>query len=368
MTGNASIKLSEMEMKSVSTLVSRFPWNVARPIISALGFQGGKGKEATQEKIVEELVKLKEINKAKFDASVSKINDLILGQIIYGDKALFSFSVDAAIISKTLDSILNKWAATTKPAVISQIIMTDKEVDAAKKNNLALSYCADDSNQCLVIFSSVREQKIREKILPSSVPGYGDYDEIVATKKQKRQCFDVCIFDKSNARIHLLVDAINGVVSENVLFAKSSVIRELYDFHGNQFSVKEKDFFNLIEPIFEQNKPPFTTASYKVFDLSFVTPEGTTHKEKKSDPSMDLRDDIFNKEGIKAVGNIGLYRIGIRVEREDASLNLDDNVELVIPGSLRRYNAGSSGDAVNYAILSKCISRKDFEDLTKLIL
>ncbi|MGL5005787.1 MAG: hypothetical protein ACRC53_00125 [Plesiomonas sp.] len=368
MTGNASTKLSEMEMKSVSTLVSRFPWNVARPIISALGFQGGKGKEATQEKIVEGLVKLKAINKTKFDTNVSKINDLILGQIIYGDKALFSFSVDAAIINKTLNSILNKWAATTKPTVISQIIMTDKEVDAAKKNNLTLSYCADDSNQCLVIFSSVREQKIREKLLPSSVPGYSDYDEIVATKKEKRQCFDVCIFDKTNARIHLLVDAINGIVSENVLFTKSSVIRELYDFYGNQFSVKEKDFFNLIEPIFEQNKPPFTTASYKVFDLSFVTPEGTTHKEKKNDPSMDLRNDIFNKEGIKAVGNIGLYRIGIRVEREDASLNLDDNVELVIPGSLRRYNAGSSGDAVNYAILSKCISRKDFEALTKLIL
>lgn len=368
MTGKVPVVLSEAEMKSIFTLVTRFPWNVAKPVIAALGLARGKGRDATYDKILEELAELKDKNVQKFDEIVTSINNLIFGQLIYGDKAFFSLKVEPTVIAKLLQLIKFDWDLSKQPSIVSEVILSEQEVNSSAKNKLELVQYSEDGEQALVLFSSVREQKIREKISPKSIPQYSSYDEIIATKKEKHQCFDVCILDKINSNIHILIDAGVNILGESVLFAKSTVVRELYNYCGYDFESKEKDFFPLIEPIFKQDKIPYSILDYKVFELSFLTPEGTTHKERKNDTSKDLRHDIFNLEGIKAVGNIGLYRIGIRVERTNPLLQLADNVELIIPGTLRRYVGGSSGSPVNFAILSKCISRDDFETLTKLIL
>lgn len=368
MTGNVPVVLSEAEMKSILTLITRFPWNVAKPVISALGLARGKGRDATHGKILEELAELKEKNLDKFNEIIKSINNLIFSQLVYGDKAFFSMKVDSQIISSLTKFIKFEWDVSEHPSDVSDVILSENEIKVCGKNKLELVHYSEDNNQVLVLFSSVREQKVRERISPKSLPQYSAYDEIIATKKEKRQCFDVCIFDKINSSISILIDAGVNTIGENVLFAKSTVVRELYNFIGAEFESKERDFFSLIEPIFKQNQAPYSNLNYKVFELSFLTPEGTTHKERKNDATKDLRQDIFNQEGIKAVGNIGLYRIGIRVERSNPLLQLADNVELTIPGTLRRYLGGSSGSPVNFAILSKCISRDDFETLTKLIL
>lgn len=368
MTGIVPAVLNEAEMKSVMTLVTRFPWNVAKPIISALGLARGKGRDATHAKIVEELAFIKERNPVKFAEIISSINNLIFGQMVYGDKAFFSLKVDGEIINKITKIMNFDWDVSPHPSTVSDVILNEQEVKDSQKNGLEVIHYSENEEQSLALFSSVREQKIREKISPQKIPEYSAYDEIIATKKEKHQCFDVCIFDKQASNIHILIDAGKNIAGESLLFAKGTIIRELYNIAGLNFESQERDFFSLIEPIFKQEDKPFTLFEYKVFELSFLTPEGTTHKEKKNDSSKDLRDDIFNLEGIKAVGNIGLYRIGIRVERDNSLLQLADNVELVIPGTLRRYLHGSAGTPVNFAILSKCISREDFETLTKLIL
>lgn len=368
MTGNVPVVLSEAEMKSILTLITRFPWNVAKPVISALGLARGKGRDATHGKILEELTELKEKNLNKFNDIIRSVNNLIFGQLVYGDKAFFCLSVDNQIISSLTKAMKLKWDLSEKPSVASDVILSEQEINASGKNKINLVHYSESNNQALALFSSVREQKIRERISPKSLPQYSGYEEIIATKKEKHQCFDVCIFNKTNSTISILIDAGINTIGESVLFAKSTVVRELYNIIGAEFASKERDFFPLIEPIFKQDQKPYSTLNYKVFELSFLTPEGTTHKERKTDSTKDLRQDIFNQEGIKAVGNIGLYRIGIRVERTNPLLQLADNVELTILGTLRRYLGGSSGSPVNFAILSKCISRDDFETLTKLIL
>ncbi|MDW9214412.1 hypothetical protein SE957_04370 [Escherichia coli] len=99
--------------------------------------------------------------------------------------------------------------------------------------------------------------------------------------------------------------------------------------------------------------------------LSILQRELRIRKRKRS--KKDLRDDIFNQEGIKAVGQIGLYKIGIKISRVNVLLSLDDDLELIIPGSLRRYLGGSSSTSVNYAIINNCLGRDDFERLMSLI-
>ncbi|MHA7937598.1 hypothetical protein ACX928_04950 [Enterobacter roggenkampii] len=368
MTGNVPVVLSESELKSILTLTGRFTWNVARPIIASLGLPTGKGREATNDKILESLLDLKIKDKQKFDGVIATVNDLIFGQVVYGEKALFSLTVDSSVIKKLVSSFTHHWNTMTQPSSMAETILDDNQLQSSKKNQPSIINLSTQHTKSVVVFSSVRELVVREKIPPSALASYKQFDEIIAKRKEKRQCFDVCILDTTSNNIHILIDTNGNIIGDNVTFAKSNIIRELYNHVGYNFNSTEKDFYPLIEPIFKQNSLPYSNLSYKVFDLSFLTNEGTTHKEKKNVATKDLRDDLFNKEGIKAVGSIGLYRIGIRVDRNNPKLQLADNVELIIPGTLRRHLGGSSCSPVNYAILSKCISKDDFETLTKLIL
>ncbi|UTO03307.1 hypothetical protein [Serratia nematodiphila] len=368
MTGSVPVVLSPSELKTILTLTDRFTWSIARPIVASLGLPTGKGREATNEKILESLLDLKQKDKNKFDDIISRVNYIILGQMVYGEKAIFSLAVDNGII-KALDQRFSfQGNIMTHPVSLSETILDDAQLQSSVKNKPELVNYATSNSQSVIVFSSVRELIVREKIPPSALAQYKQFDEIIAKRKEKRQCFDVCILDHATNNIHILIDTNGNIVGDNVTFAKSNIVRELYDTIGVNFKSNEKDFYPLIEPIFNQNSLPYSNLSYKVYDLAFLTNEGTTHKEKKNVATKDLRDDIFNKEGIKAVGNIGLYRIGIRVDRNNPKLQLADNVELIIPGTLRRHLGGSGCSPVNYAILSKCISKEDFETLTKLIL
>lgn len=368
MTSSVSAVFSESELKSILTLTERFTWNVARPIISSLGLPTGRGREATNKKIIDSLIELKDKDKTKFDSIIASINDLVFGQVVYGEKAMFSLTVDSSVI-KTLDDRFSfQWNVMKQPVSLVDTILDDSQLQKTVKNQPELVNYSIQGSQSVLVFSSVRELVVREKIPPQALAQYKQFDEIIAKRREKRQCFDVCILDFVSNRIHVLIDTNGNIIGDNVTFAKSNIIRELYNHAGHQFKSSEKDFYPLIEPIFKQDSLPYSRLSYKVFDLSFLTNEGTTHKEKKNVATKDLRDDLFNKEGIKAVGSIGLYRIGIRVDRNNPTLQLADNLELIIPGTLRRHLGGSSCSPVNYAILSKCISKGDFETLTKLIL
>ncbi|MBK0000212.1 hypothetical protein [Erwinia sp. S38] len=366
MIGHTPAVLSDSELKSVLTLTERLSWNVARPIVGSLGLPTGKGREATTDKVVEALLELKKIDPNKFNTTIGTINDVLDGQIMFGEKALFSLTVDKLIIDDLKSKFLTKWNANKKPNSLSETLLDEAQVNSLVKNKPELVFHSSHNNISIVLFSSIREQVIREKIPTQALPQFNNYDEIIAKRKEKKQCYDVCIF--SGDKIHILIDTAGNAIGESILFSKGNIVSELYLEYGSNFKANEKDFYPLIEPIFNQNSLPYSNLDYKVFDLSFLTNEGTTHKEKKNTANKDLRDDIFNKEGIKAVGNIGLYRIGIRVERNNPQLQLADNLELIIPGTLRRHLGGSSTSPVSYALLSKCICKDDFETLTKLIL
>lgn len=368
MTSGVPVVLSDFELKSILALTERFTWHIARPIIASLGLPTGRGREATNDKILESLIDFKKKDRQKFDKIIASVNDLVFGQVVYGEKAIFSLSVDSQVIKLLNDRYALQWNMMKQPTSLVETIVDDVQLQHAIKNQLELVNYSKQNTQSILVFSSIRELVVREKVPPSKLAAYKQFDEIIAKRKEKRQCFDVCILDSASNKIHVLIDTNGNVVGDNIVFAKTNFIRELYNCAGYQFNSSEKDFYPLIEPIFKQNVMPYSSLSYKVFDLSFLTYEGTTHKEKKNVAKKDLRDDLFNKEGIKAVGNIGLYRIGIRVDRNNPKLQLADSVELIIPGTLRRHLGGSGCSPVNYAILSKCISKDDFETLTKLIL
>ena len=359
--------LSDIEIKSLNCLFNRVSWPIVKPILSSLGFSLGRGKDATFNKVAEQLIEIRDADRVKFDSMLKKINDLLFSQFFYGDKAIFSLSIDNVTMTHLSSAIKTEWAKTTIPSHVSSYILSEQQLSSIAKNNPKLIFSSSDNTQLIALFSSVREQIIKEKVPPQSIPQYKNYDEIVAKKKVKRQCFDVCILDLQKNIINILIDAPKNVVGETITFSKSVIVQKLYDYIGRQFSSTEKDFFPLIDKIFEQNTPPFNTSDYQAFELSFYTPEGTTHQEKKKEAKKDLRDDIFNQEGIKAVGQIGLYKIGIKISRVNVLLTLDDDLELIIPGTLRRYLGGSGATPVNYAIINNCLGRNDFERLMNLI-
>lgn len=369
---NASINrlnhLANKEIVLIRCLLNRFPWNVVRPIISSLGLSSGHGKEKTIDKILTAMDDLKSSKPQKFARTIDKINDLLFSQFLYGDKALYSISVDDADLKIIKINIEKEWLGKKQKNKISDVLIDESSLSKTQKNELELLHYSNNKTQSLILFSSVRDQLIRETLPPSTVPGFKDYDEIIAKKKIKKQCFDSCMIDFVSKKINIMIDLSGGISASDSLFPKSVVLRKFSDYLGRNLDYSEKDFFSLIEPICEQTLAPYNSLDYRVFDLSFHTREGTSHKEKKSDSSKDLRDDIFNVAGIKASGKIGLYRIGIRIERSNPDLQLYDNLELLIPGTLRRYLSGGKTSPVTYAIINNCITRSDFETLTKFIL
>ncbi|KAB8311174.1 hypothetical protein EH227_04730 [Rouxiella chamberiensis] len=367
MTGTVPSVLTDSESKILHGLLDRLNWNMVKPILQSFGFSLGRGKDATLNKIKTDLIELKDKDNVKFENLKKKINDILFSQFIYGEKAIFSLTIDKPIMDSIKSALVVEWGSTPPPSAVDDFLLSDIEIATKRKNELDLVFFSQDSSQGVALFSSVREQIIKEKIPPLSLPQYKGYDEIIAKKKEKMQCFDVCLFDYNNNTVNILIDYTKNTIGDSVLFAKSVVVRKLYDYAGGQFSITEKDFFPLIDPIFNQNTQPFLGSDYKVFELSFLTPEGTTHQEKKKDPTKDLREDLFNLEGIKAVGQIGLYRIGIRISRKNVALQLDDNVELTIPGTLRRHLGGTGSSSINYAIINNCLNSDDFERLIKLI-
>lgn len=360
--------LSNQECGLIAFLVRRFPWNIARPIVSSLGLDTGHGKEKTLEKVLDAMNDMKLSKPKKFQEVIDKINELLFSQFLYGDKALYSIEADESILSTIKENLESDWHKKEQGKKVSDILIDTDELSKKKKNVLDLIYYSNYKSQSLVLFSTVREQTIKELLSPSEVVGYKDYDEIIAKKKIKKQCFDSLIIDFKKNKIYILVDISGGVSASESIFPKSVILRKLFNYAEAEFAAVEKDFFSLIEPICEQVTAPYDKLDYRVFDLSFHTREGTSHKEKKSDSSKDLRDDIFNVAGIKASGKIGLYRIGIRIERTNPSLQLYDNLELLIPGTLRRYLSAGKTSPVTYAIINNCITRDDFETITKFIL
>ncbi|EOL9010461.1 hypothetical protein ACRV4U_004028 [Cronobacter sakazakii] len=366
-TPNAKTTLTEEEFKSLNCLFNRLSWSVARSILTSLGFTLGRGKDATFAKVHDECMAIKEKDASKFATLISKINDILFGQFFYGDKALFSLKVDASTMSALKKAIDSDWQNKVGVLTFDNYLLNDLQLSVVNKNKPELLYFSSSAQQAAVLFSSVREEVIKEKVAPQSVPQYQNYDEIIAKKKVKRQCFDVCLFDFSKNLINIMIDAPKNVVGETITFSKSVIVQKLYDYVGGNFSSTETDFFPLIDHIFDQKIAPFINCDYQVFELSFYSPEGTTHQEKKKDVKKDLRDDVFNQVGIQAVGQIGVYKIGIRVSRKNANLMLDDELELVVPGTLRRYLNGSSGTPVNYVIINNCLDRNDFKRLMNLI-
>ncbi|MEB5993651.1 hypothetical protein MXL79_10835 [Serratia ureilytica] len=365
----SSIALTESEKNIVDCLTNRLPWSIARPLILSLGFITGLGKEKTLEKVYASLEALKSNDKIKFDKKILQIKELAFSQFLYGDKAIFSISCGQSDVAKIVDGFEKSWNNNKLKLGIDEVILNEKKIGKVKNNELEVIHFSIENDMAMVLFTTVRTQVIKEKVVPAQVPGYEQYDEIIAKTKIKTQCFDACTIDIKNNRINILIDISGNVSSSESLFPKSVMIRKISDYIGGNLKYTEKDFFPLIDPICSQSNRPFIDVDYKVFDLSFHTVEGTSHKERKSDDAKDLRDDLFNKAGIKAVGgSIGLYRIGIRVSRKNKELNLFDNVELLIPGTLRRYLGGSKNAPVNYAIIKNCITRSDFETLTNLLM
>ena len=367
MTGNVPQVLTASEITLLENLMNRLNWHVTKPILSSFGLTLGRGKDATFNKVLSELSELKIHKPQIFQNKIADIQKLMLGQVTYGEKALFNLTVDPQIMATIIGALRKEWSLLQHATSIEDILLDSNQVATKRKNQPELVNFSSNSQSGVALFTSIREQIIKEKIPPSAIPQYQGYDEIIAKKKEKKQCFDIFLFDYANSKINILIDTSGNALGESVLFSKSVMIQKLYAYAGTQFQSNEKDFFPLIQPIFDQVSAPYLGSNYKVFELSFLTPEGTTHQEKKKDASKDLRHDLFNLEGIRAVGQIGLYRIGIRIDRIVPSLQLNDNIELIIPGTLRRFLGGSGAAQVNYAIINNCVSRNDFESLMQLL-
>ncbi|MEY0579794.1 hypothetical protein [Providencia manganoxydans] len=365
---NAVLINIEEGLKIIDFALDRMPWSISKALLSDSGFSLSRGVVATKRKIREQVDTLSSSRPQKLNDSFHKLQNHVFQHCLYGEKAFFQLNVDEKDNHKLISIIDDIKTTTDNTLPLSKWIMDDANIQNAKKQAPEIIYVSEDKNTLLILFQSVRNFTLHQDVpIKDLPPEYSDYDSVVAKKNVKRQCFDVCKIDIENNTISLMIDTFGLRIGNNELLAKKRILDLLQTEHAkSKLLYEDVDFFSIIQPLYDQNVAPFINQNYRVFELSFLTNEGTTHKEKKKDLSKDLRDDLFNQVGIQAVGDIGLYRIGVKISKDSLVSITTDDIEMIIPGTLKRY-LKSSMSPVNYVIMNKCVSRTDFEALEKLI-
>lgn len=369
LTQNNAILISvENGLKLVDFALDRMPWGIARAILADSGLPPSRGVIATKSKIREIIDSLSTSNPKKLNDSFNKLQNHVFQHCLYGEKAFFKLKVDSKDNQKLINIIDEVKKQNSNMPPLSNWIMDESLVQIQKKQEPEIIFFSESDSTALILFQSVRNFILHHNVPIQDLPvEYSDYDSVIAKKSIKRQCFDVCKIDLSNNTISLMIDTFGLSVGNNELLARKRILDILQEDYGKcALCYDEVDFFSIIQPLYDQKVAPFTNHQYRVFELSFLTNEGTTHKEKKNDVSKDLRQDLFNQVGIEAVGDIGLYRIGIKISKNTVTSISNDDIEMIIPGTLKRY-LKSSMSPVNYVIINKCINRSDFESLERLI-
>lgn len=95
---------------------------------------------------------------------MANVNDLILGQVVYGEKAIFSLTVDNSVIKTLNDRFSFQWNLMNQPSLLVDSILDDVQLQNAVKNQPELVNYSIQNTQSILVFSSVRELVVREKI------------------------------------------------------------------------------------------------------------------------------------------------------------------------------------------------------------
>ncbi|EOZ9386073.1 hypothetical protein L8O31_12765 [Enterobacter bugandensis] len=353
--------LSEQEQSAIFLFAMRGNWEFIRDFLKhhSLDNLMSNSRRATYEKLNISFNELKDKNKAAFELVFKEIKDYALSILTISNKAIYSINLQ----QKDVDALLNSINSDPQDNALD-IVDRSEDFSGQKRNS-----CWIDYENCKVcFFPSVKEANKKTSLDPKKHPGMEGFDSLYGYELVKNQYIDCLLLTHDKA--FMLVDVIDDDSHEyckqsyDILLPKIKL--EILK-HTQISNISTKDIFNSIGLICVQDTAPYNKANYSVHEINFITPELSRYTAKKSPNKPDIRNDTFNKDGLKNnIQSLIFYKVSFNIDKTHPIVGFKYKVIVSIPGSYSK--AAHAKGKTDYFLSTNFLSMSDFRTIEPLIL
>jgi hypothetical protein len=299
LTPTPRVALEPVE-KLIELLRVRCSWLLMKSLLSSRNLKPGGGWPDLKTRVA--------VGDNDSQIIASLVRKAYLDSIVAGNRYVQLYQIDASLAAAIASRLSSAVVAPTPFSVRYPLPLVGAALDAAPK---AFSLCeiAQSGSDFQLVFCS--RQIIEESLLidGTSTPivmstfsqALSGYDKFVAYRRKSVQVFDVLTVRTQLHRIEISLDITQktssfdaGEVALNLLFHAALLLPELQPLINAQHGV---NLFPAIADIYNSAGRPDTA----IVDIGFRTPSGATNRGKMPTNSDDIREELFHKNGAKAV-------------------------------------------------------------------
>lgn len=326
---------------------------VARRLLAQNGFPRGTGWDQIRDKLKDKVVAAA----ADYAGLEKSLRELL----IVTDKSLRVYPVSASARTTLASEIAalrisSKGAFTSHfpspvPSSVLSSLPVQTAVPVAKFNT---------PNVVGIVYSSVHVVEVRVKLKPSQLGVSGQYDEIIAIRREKMQTFDALMVAKNKNYIYTLTDAHFDLTQATRDALQSGLFDAVNKLAGRKVITNAVNLLPLIGPIYNSNDGA-------VKRLSYTTTTSSGKQEWMRGRGNCLRDELSHKAGMTALsGDFNGYALGIEYPMpEENGYSASPRLEIV--GTYRMTY--EPNPVVEDALIFGCATHNELESaLSELML
>ena len=333
---------------------SRVPWAVMKVLLRVCELPISGGWESTRKNITQG------DNGIIRDEFIEKINLLekrYFDYLLVGEKSVQLYQVKREEIDNAI-SYLKTLEIPTNIFHETYPYSLDLEKLDSANSNPELVEIRESETSLFLVFCTKRLFTERRKINTEDLSeeaqdGLKVFDEIIGIRNCPRQFFDVVVLSKITDLVEVRIDISHGITDKDRLRAFLSTVSAFNDLsrgkNGKKIIIESINIFSLIDGLYQSQEG-------KVFELSFLTDEGSVKSEKFR--KFDLRDELYHKAGKEAVHHINPFRLGISWKFPILE-GLESQPEMILPGHSRSLSTLSQ--RLDEVIISKCSGLNDYD-------
>lgn len=278
----------------------------------------------------------------------TELADIYLRQLLFNSKAVFIFQVPTELLLGLAEQLRAVDVSGSPYVTCFPLTLGSEQLKEQPYSPSYPTQVIEDGDCLRVVMCVKRAFKAREEIdvrefMADDRERLSGYDEVIGIRAGIRQAFDSIVLNTSSGRLEIYVDLCCPMKAEEINNA-GNWYRDWVKARAREADIERDlqfvplNFFPLIAALYEQ-------ADGRVVSLGHSTGTRSLKDEKMRGRNLDLRDELFHKEGLRAIGRTDAFSICKQWEKSIGSGVLS----ITIPGHFSM--AGQLTSWVNYAEL-----------------
>jgi len=323
------------------SIKSRFLYSVLQNILADLKYSGGRGLDATIEKLKNDL-------ETNFDNNFfDKLQNSYFEHLLCGDKYVYFYTLETEVFEKIYQYFKNFEIKESIFSTNFPYILYNEEIKQEFENIPFVSKIYEADNQLYIIISTIRSIDEKSEINKDFVTllDSNNYISFYGIKRHKKQFFDVIVLNKENLTIEYRIDFVDNYQANNWFETIKQYFNSFFSHIALRELNNELNLYPILLKIYEDQ-------SGQICELKFTTDDDIIKGLKSRLKKEDIRLDKYHSAGTLAVPKISPYRIGIIWEFNNNKL------ELLVPGNFKLLS--STSPIINEVLITKCRNTTDY--------